>query len=250
MANLAIRDNLIANFDISGTGNSDDEVTATGIRLNQKDKNVQDPVISGNVIRDLQASNNNDAGTIEVRGITIDAGSSGSGTPVDGLTIDSNEIKDLLSAPAGSSTGIGIFEDGGSDPRKGPTNFEITANEFDSIQRSTIGNSASEVSGSIFIGGYEDLGEDHRVENNNIRRGQVARFGADQGGFTPGEADALNVENNYWGASDGPGGNDGVGGSGLPANTVGTSGQVDQDLVAAADGGHRTSEVPFAGPDV
>jgi len=250
MANLAIRDNLIANFDISGSGDNDDEVTATGIRLNQKSKNVQDPVISGNVIRDLEASNGNDAGTIEVRGITINAGSSGSGTPVDGLTIDSNEIKDLISAPTGSSTGIAIFEDFNFSPREGPTNFEITANEFDGIQRSTIGNTASEVSGSIFIGGYEDLGEDHRVENNNIQRGQVARFGESQSGFSPGEADALNVENNYWGASDGPSGNNGVGGSGLPANTVGLAGQVDQDLVAAADGGHRTSEVPFAGPDV
>jgi hypothetical protein len=252
MANLAIRDNLIANFDISGSGDNDDEVTATGIRLNQKDKNVQDPVISGNVIRDLEASNGNDAGTIEVRGITINAGSSGSGTPVDGLTIDSNEIKDLLSAPKGSSTGIAIFEDFGSDPREGPTNFEITANEFGLIQRSTIGNTASEVSGSIFIGGYDDLGEDHRVENNNIRRGQVARFGESQDGFSPGEADALNVENNYWGASDGPGGNDGVGGGGAEANTVAKTppSKLDNDLVAAADGGHRTSEVPFAGPDV
>ncbi len=248
MANLAIRDNEISGFSISANDDGDDEVTATGVRLNQKDKNVEDPVISGNVITNITASNSS-SGTIEARGITVNAATATGSAVMDGLTIDSNEISNL-SATGGSSTGIGIFENSGPDLRPGPKNFEIVANEFKNLSQATIEAAESEVNGAIFVGGYETLGSNHRVENNNFRSGQVARFGAQQNGFEPNSADALDVENNFYGASSGPKGNDGVGGSGVPANTVNKDGKVDNNLVAADDGGNRTSEVPFAGPDI
>ncbi|MFB6123689.1 MAG: hypothetical protein ABEJ78_09560 [Haloferacaceae archaeon] len=240
MLNLLIRDNKIIGMDISANNDSNDEVTATGIRLNQKDKNVEDPVIRGNVITGLRASNGGN-GTVEARGFTFNAATATGADVVDDLILANNEISDL---EAKEIMGIGLFENGNVSARPGPTNFEITENVFENL------TGTAQTPAAIFVGGYEDLGNDHRVRRNNILSGAVARYAGNQTGFDYSQADALDTQNNYWGASSGPSGEDGVSGSGQPAVTLPDPTGPPRSKVLAADSGHRSNPFSGAGPNI
>ncbi len=250
---LTIRDNDIAtevstknNF---GTGG---EATATGVRVNQKSADLSNVVIRGNRFNSDGDVNKDLSGSGEARGITFNVpGDNLPDNPVNDITIDSNKF-DIVGETA---TGIGLFESG-KNHEEGPKDFTITSNEFTTIDSKINDGSGfpNELDGSLFVGGYADLGT-HVVEDNNFTSGRVARFGADQGNYKPsnglsGDTQILQMEGNFYGASDGPSGNQGGTGSGTAVVAVdGGNNNEDVDIIDVGDDEFRSSEVPSAGPD-
>lgn len=182
------------------TGTADNESTATGVDVLPRGNDIKGIEIAGNIFTNINPGDASDGD--EARGIIIDTqkddssdgGSASASSPgeVSEILISDNEFKNFT---ATDKVGIALFEDYRISTRVGPENFEIVQNTFN------IGSSG----GSIFVGGYENLGGAHQVTRNNFNSGGVIRFGADQDGFSQANADVLNATNNYWGASDGPG---------------------------------------------
>jgi hypothetical protein len=249
---LTIRDN-----DITTTVNTDGdfgtggEATATGVRVNQKSADLSNVVIRGNRFDSDGDVSEGLGGSGEARGITFNVpGNNPPNNPVKDITIDSNNFSKIVGETA---TGIGLFESS-DNHEKGPKDFTITSNEFTTID-SKVDESGfpNELDGSLFVGGYADLGT-HVVEDNNFTSGRVARFGVSQGDYTPsnlsGDTEILQMEGNFYGASDGPSGNQGGTGSGTAVVAVDKNNDnEDVDIIDVGDDEFRSSEVPSAGPD-
>jgi hypothetical protein len=248
---LTIRDN-----DITTTVNTDGdfgtggEATATGVRVNQKSADLSNVVIRGNRFGSNGDVSKDLSGAGEARGITFNVPENLPDNPVNDITIDSNEFEVV----GETATGIGLFESS-DNHENGPKDFTITSNEFTNIDSNVNDGSGfpNELDGSLFVGGYADLGA-HVVEDNNFRSGRVARFGEGQGGYAPsslsGDTEILQMEGNFYGASDGPGGNQGGTGSGTAVVAVdGGNNNEDVDIIDVGDDEFRSSEVPSAGPD-
>ncbi|MFB6177076.1 MAG: hypothetical protein ABEI99_08050, partial [Halobaculum sp.] len=244
LSNLTIKRNAVVGLS-APTG--DKESTATGVRINTHNNPMTGVVIENNLFDGITAgATDQSSDGSEARGITTNT-DSGTASPMS-LVIRRNTIRGLEGE---SVTGIGLFEDGDASPKRiGPKDFRIEANVFESFT-----SNSSSLPGALFIGGYENLGNGHVVRDNNILTGAVVRFAGNQAGFSFDAADALNTRANYWGASDGPSGEDGVGGSGQPAVTDGTvsssnvAGKVAAGEPSTSDAGYRTGLVPFAGID-
>jgi surface glycoprotein (TIGR04207 family) len=143
-------------------------------------------------------------------------------TAVSANITDSNILAITLTENPGKS-GSDIDGDG-TNERIGPRNFEIRDNDIDEL------SGADEA--LVSVGGYEDLGDNHVVEDNNFldTDAGVSRFAQNQGGFNPGDEDTLDATSNWWGAADGPSG-------GVEDPTTGA--------VANGDGAAVNGEVAF-----
>jgi surface glycoprotein (TIGR04207 family) len=167
----------------------------------------------------------------------------------DGMTIANNTLTDisanitdstvlaisLSENPGGSGTDI---DNDSTNERIGPRNFVIQSNDIDDI------TGQSGRLSTLFIGGYEDLGDNHVVEKNNFLDTDtaVARFAQNQSGFNPGDEDILIATSNWWGSTDGPGGDfNGNGASATGAISV------DPANVTGIESGDVTLESDFLG---
>ena len=226
---IEISDNEIKNVQTSSS------VNAVGITLKSftgdagfgRDSNgdsVSDP--SSPPATDTDIRNN------DISDIAGGSGSRTKGISVSGefedVLIKNNSITDISSS--GSTTlAITITENGGSysdnkydidddgnGERIGPRNVVIERNDIEDLTGQSGRISA------LFIGGYEDLGDDHDVHFNNFLSGAVSRVFFDQDGFQEADADVLSANCNYWGHASGPDDGDQPAGKGQPVN-----GQVD-----------------------
>ena len=141
----------------------------------------------------------------------------------DDLTIESNTITGV-SAPTSDSTVLGITltenppksgvdpDSDGTDERIGPRNFVVRNNTINKISAGTpVG---------VFVGGYEDLGDNTVVADNTINA-PVSRFNGDQDGFNFADADGLAFRDNDVTASQVPPDLDRVGA--VSGNSLSTS---------------------------
>lgn len=204
--NLTVRNCTIGNFSSEDVTSNTGAVRATGVVVTSaqgsssasSNTETQGPTIENNTIENITC-------TGEVDPSNTDSDSKAKGVAlngqVPGAVIEDNTIHDIGTVsndPSGAQEaltnnaavgtakprGITLTEDSNGD---GPTDFEIVANDFDGI-KGTYGQPA------IFIGGTNALGPDHRVNQNNIRH-PVDNLSS---------GEPLNVENNWWGDSDGP----------------------------------------------
>ena len=247
---LEIETNEITNVDSSGN----DTTNATGVALSSfigdgafSTPDAGSATASNTVVRDNY-----------IHAITATRKAKGIGTSgeFDGVTIRENTIETLESTgddvwaisltenPGKAGTDI---DSDGTDERIGPRNFDIRLNETDGL--TAAGDPAH-----LFVGGYEDLGSTHVVTANNFLQttAGVARFAGAQPGYDVGDGDTLDVRGNYWGAADGPGGDDGAGGSGAPAVTIPQDGSDPDGKVAAGEAsgaaaGFSSSQIAGAG---
>lgn len=165
----------ITNNEITNITTEDKDVNSNdviGIQLLPRGNDVEDLRIADNVISDIDPGDASNSGRAEARGISIDTqfentsgGTRGDlGQPI-GLVVEGNEIRDLDSE---FSRAINLFEDKGGDTNTndaiGPVNFTIAGNTVENVT-STFSDKPAE---ALFIGGYENLGEDHSVRNNNF----------------------------------------------------------------------------------
>lgn len=206
--NLRILDNEISNI---STPDVSDRTTAVGINVLPRGNDVE-VEIDGNTITDIEPGASGSSNE-RARGVSIDTqvnDTTDTGR-VNGATITNNDITGLRSSDRYRA--IGLFEDGSLSPPEGPRNFLIEKNEFDDF------NASGVVQASIFVGGYETLGNDHEVTSNNIDDGFVERFTGGASGF-----DTLDAVGNWWGDETGPSGADtrfntpGATGDGVPVS--------------------------------
>jgi len=185
--NIRILNNTISNIT---TPDASGDTEAIGVNILPRGNNISVDVI-GNTFTGISPGSSTGDGDAEARGVSADTqDDNGNGFGrVDGITVSHNSFTDF-SATDGIKA-IALLEDGGLSPREGVKNFEITQNTFDDF------DSADPV--ALFVGGYEDLGDDHRVARNDILDGVVVRFNENQDGFTPGEEDSLDATLNWWG---------------------------------------------------
>jgi hypothetical protein len=145
----------------------------------------------------------------------------------DGVVMKGNNVQNV-DGVNNRAIGIGLTEnpngpdiDGdGKGERIGPRNFVLSQNNVDNIKTTDDGFSSS-----LFVGGFEDLGDNHRVTRNNFLSGAVERFAGQQDGYQIGDGDVLDARENYYGASDGPSG-DGSG-NGVPLRSLETKDKID-----------------------
>ena len=196
-------------------------------------KNVD---ISDNLITDIEPDSG-EAGA-DARGITVDT--PGSGGDVENVDITDNTFRDFVSA---DSRAILLFETSATNPRQGPSNFTITGNTITDL---TSGGEDPPV--ALFVGGYEDLGEQHQFSRNNIENGVVSRVLYDQSGFDTSAADTLDASDNWWGNEDGPRASNSSGTDGLIATQPFLTSQV-ENLEDTDDGTPRqfAAEVRLSG---
>ncbi|OYR45653.1 hypothetical protein DJ74_15895 [Halorubrum sp. Ea8] len=220
---IEISDNEVKNVQTSSS------VNAAGITLKSftgdagfgRDSNgdsVSDPSSPPATDTDIR---NNDISDIAGGGGSRTKGISVSGEFEDVL-IKNNSITDISSSGSttlaitltengGSFSGNGYdIDDDGNGERIGPRNFVIERNDIDNLT-----GLSGRVS-ALFIGGYEDLGDDHDVHFNNFLSGAVSRIFFDQDGFQEADADVLSANCNYWGHASGPDDGDQPQGKGQP----------------------------------
>ena len=192
--NIAVLNNKIS--EITTPDNDDGRTLAIGVNVLPRGNDV-DLVVDNNEITDLEPGDAGSGASRRARAVSVDTqldGDTDTGR-VDGIEITNNDISGLR---ADRLFAVGLFEDGSVDPRRGVQDFLIERNDFDDFTTET------DIEAAIFIGGYEELGDDHEVTLNNIEDGLVERFAEDQDGFTPGDEDALSAECNWWGHATGP----------------------------------------------
>jgi len=191
--NLRILDNRISNISTPDVSPGGDWTTAIGINVLPRGNDV-DIEIDGNTITGIEPGASG-SGNERARGVSIDTqvNTTTDTGRVDGATITNNEITGLTSSDRYRA--IALFEDASLTPAEGPRNFTVKRNNFEDFEASGI------IQASIFVGGYETLGEGHVVTENNIDEGFVERFTGGAKGF-----EALDAVENWWGDETGPSG--------------------------------------------
>jgi hypothetical protein len=144
---------------------------------------AQDGTVRGNTIQRIVGTTD---GYTRIKGISVSG-------EFDGLTVEDNIVK-IIDSPA---RGLGItftenpnggdIDGDGEDERVGPRNFTIRDNDVDEVDAPT--------PSALWVGGYEDLGDDHAVTENTFDD-TVERWLGSQDGFTPAQADNLKVNYN------------------------------------------------------
>lgn len=220
---LHVLDNKISNITTPDLSSGDDRTLAIGVNVLPRGNDINDLVIDGNVFRDIEPGK---AGNGVRRARAISVGTQLDGNrqtgDADGVKITNNDI----SAIAGSRLfAVSLFEDGSVNPRRGVQDFEIKNNDFNNLNATS--NRENEIEAAIFIGGYEELGDNHVVTKNNVNDGFVERFARSQSNFTPKNADALSAECNWWGDRSGPTNPDNPNGEGTVALESGSEAEID-----------------------
>lgn len=191
---ITVADNIVRNVV------SDNWVRASGLSFSSfiEDKPAfadgnfaKDTVVRGNTIERIKGVTD---GSSRIKGISASG-------EFDGMMIVDNTISNVT----GSDRALGVtltenlnggdIDDDGNSERVGPRNFVLRDNTISEVD-------AAEAN-SLFVGGYEDLGDDHVVTHNTLL-GPVARFHGDQPGFQIGDADRLDAPGNWWGSPLGP----------------------------------------------
>ncbi|MFP4045590.1 MAG: hypothetical protein ACLFS3_00850 [Candidatus Aenigmatarchaeota archaeon] len=219
---------ILVEQDSTGTqivGNTIDKISpadnrAVGISLvSQSETENLSAVVEDNVIQDISADSENDV----IYGIEF------SQNVVDTAVLNNN-ITSLGSEDAKGAHGIALFE-GKNDSgyRYGPKGFTIKGNIIKGIQATESADDPWAGPTSIFVGGYEVLGVDHQVAENQLLNG-VARKLYDQSGFTPAEADTLDATYNYWGNASEP-----VEGEDYIGNVSYSPWYIDSELIVSED---------------
>jgi len=204
--NLTVKNCTIGDFSSEDVDTNSGAVRASGVVVTavqgsssaSRNTETQGPTVTNNTIENItctgQVDPSNTDSDSKAKGVALNGN-------VPGAVVENNTIHDIGTVsndPPGAQDaltdnaavgtakprGISLVEDPNGD---GPKNFEIVANDFDGIE-GTYGQPA------IFIGGTNALGSAHRVNQNNIRH-PVDNLSA---------GEPLNVENNWWGDSDGP----------------------------------------------
>jgi hypothetical protein len=195
--NIRILDNEISNISTPDATNA--ETIAIGVNVLPRGNNVS-LKIRGNTFDNIEpgTSTNNRA---EARGVSLstqDDNENGFGR-VDGAVVTNNTFSNI--AAGDIVRAVALFEEDDLDPREGVKNFSVTRNNFTSLSGADV-----TTTGAVFVGGYETLGPDHEVTENNFDSGGVLRFAENQPGFTPADAENLNAVENWWGNESGPSG--------------------------------------------
>lgn len=186
--NATIQNNTIQNI-VDSDSNS--EGRATGISLVGRSAPVTGAQIRNNTIQSISAApadtENNKARAIEFS------------TCVEEAQVENNQITNIGSATTDYAQGITITESDGvpcSSGTVGPTNFKITGNTIKNLMAGGDYKGAPRQA-ALFIGGYSTLGDNHKVQQNNILDGAVDRCCGDM-------AESLLTVNNWWGDASGP----------------------------------------------
>ena len=235
--NIQILDNKISNISTADVPQGTDS-TAIGVNVLPRGNDVDGLEIAGNTFADIEPGTPGSE-TADARAISVDTqkddgqsgASAGAAGQVSGLSITDNMITSLSSPD--DVTAVALFEDSRLNPRIGVENFEIVGNEFSNFDGAAETNETA-----VFIGGYETLGDEHTISQNNILDGAVGRFSESQSGFDPANADVLNATSNWWGNESGPKP------AQAPVDRVTISGDIDFNPVLDApadEGGQETT---------
>ena len=190
LQNSLIEDLTSGNNRARGLGfNVEEDPTTSGDTPDGSEDRANNPLIDNNTFRSISSDND------RVIGMSFNG-------DIVGAQITNNSISDLSS---NGTTGddqvkaISLTEDAAS-PKIGPNDFTIENNLIDDLNDDT----SDAVESALFIGGYENLG-DNNVHQNSFRDGAVDRC---CGGTN---LDVLNAINNWWGDASGPSTSDDTG---------------------------------------
>jgi hypothetical protein len=187
---ITIEDNVIDGVEDPGQGSG----RAVGISLSSFTTGdpATDTEVTDNEIRNVDA-------TDRAKGLSISG-------EFDGGTISANAFESIQGDNFAREMEITENPPTLNEPKRiGPKNLEISGHENLGAAATTDGGFDQ----AIFIGGYEDLGDDHSLTGNSFvasgdDHAQVERFAAPQDGFVQDEADVLDASGNYWDSPLGP----------------------------------------------
>jgi hypothetical protein len=206
--NLTVEDNTVRNVNTEG----DQYQNAVGLSFSSfigntafADTDAGSETAENTTVQNNNVTNITGAESSRTKGISASG-------ELDGMTISNNTITDisadttdstvlaisLTENPGGTGTDI---DNDGTNERIGPRNFVINGNDIDDIA-----GQSGRLS-TLFVGGYEDLGDNHFVEENNFQDTDtaVSRFyDSSQSGADSGDEDTLNATSNWWGSENGP----------------------------------------------
>jgi hypothetical protein len=187
---ITIEDNVIDGVEDPGQGSG----RAVGISLSSFTTGAPatDTQVADNEIRNVDA-------TDRAKGLSISG-------EFDGGTISANAFESIQGNGFAREMEITENPPTPNDAKRiGPKNLVISGHENLGAAATTDGGFDQ----AIFVGGYEDLGDDHSLTGNSfVASGddhpQVERFAGPNAGFVQDEADVLDASGNYWDSPLGP----------------------------------------------
>jgi hypothetical protein len=180
-----VKNNKITGVTTDNLSSDEDRTTANGVQVLTRQHDIKEMKIQENIISDsngsaLEPGSPGSSGDKRARGIVINVGSNG-GTigSATNFDIEDNEIKDITGNGESSDVaGVALFEAGkaasSSQKRIGPEDFDVKDNVFDRLT-----NNGSGSASAVFVGGYETLGSNHSVTQNDFLSGVVVRFNSE-----------------------------------------------------------------------
>ncbi len=186
---IEVTNNLITGVATPDASGNSPDADAIGVQLLPRGNDVVDLQIANNTIEDIQPGAA-PGGRSEARAVSIatqftdtSGGTRGDFGQATNLTVAHNDVSNLT---ADFARAVNLFEDKGGDTTTndalGPVNFTITKNSIDGVD--SIGQFFDL---ALFIGEYNDFGDDHSVQNNDFHAAGIENFG---------DSDALDVSGN------------------------------------------------------